>query len=173
MNNIAKIEKQYAEMQSYGQCDPLVRLIGGDAVNWIQFTVPGRPKGKGRPRFSRYSVYTPHGTMDYERKIKEAYRAAGGPLFTGDIAVRVQAFFGIPKSWKKEKRERAVKGYLYPGRPSPDIDNIMKIVLDALNGIAYKDDDAVVYALCSKAYVPPGQEARLEVTLLEGKKRKE
>lgn len=39
-------------------------------------------------------------------------------------------------------------------RPSrkPDVDNVLKAVLDALNGVAYKDDSRVVHVAASKFY---------------------
>lgn len=41
------------------------------------------------------------------------------------------------------------------GRPDkkPDADNILKAVLDALNGVAYEDDRQVVEVLCIKKYI--------------------
>ena len=44
---------------------------------------------------------------------------------------------------------------------TPDVDNILKIVLDGLNGVAYADDSQVVEAACRKHY--DGEKEGLEV----------
>lgn len=118
----------------------------------VNFSVPGRPQGKGRPRFSRRSgtVYTPKKTMEYEEKIRKAYLEAGGKKYSSPIVVIVNAYFLVPASWSKSIRRSALNGVFRPGRP--DIDNILKAVMDALNGIAYLDDKQVVECLCSKMY---------------------
>ena len=41
-------------------------------------------------------------------------------------------------------------------RGKPDIDNILKVVLDGLNGIAYEDDKQVTIVQCKKSYMKPG-----------------
>lgn len=126
----------------------------------MDFVIPGPPVGKARPRFSRKSgtVYTPTKTVLYERKISKAYKAEGGEKYPGGCYVRVQirAYFPIPKLWSRAKKELALSGDIRPGK-KPDVDNIIKIVLDGLNGIAYDDDKQVVYASCKKMYGTAGE----------------
>lgn len=62
----------------------------------------------------------------------------------------IDAIFQIPKSWTRVKKADAAAGKLAPGKP--DIDNILKVVLDGLNGIAYEDDKQVVLVQCRKTY---------------------
>lgn len=62
----------------------------------------------------------------------------------------IEAVFPIPKSWPRAKKAEALAGKLPPGKP--DIDNILKVVLDGLNGIAYEDDKQVVLTQCKKFY---------------------
>lgn len=45
----------------------------------LTFTVPGEPRGKGRPRFSGGRAYTDSETRAYERKIAECYQLFRGP----------------------------------------------------------------------------------------------
>lgn len=136
----------------------------------IKFTVLGNPRGKGRPCFVKKTgrAYTPKGTREYERDIRLAYAKTGHGKSKCYVGVRVRAFFGIPISWTKRKRMMALDGDIYPGKP--DADNILKAVLDALNGLAYEDDKTVVYAMCAKRYSKPSKPARLEITIMEGKK---
>ena len=113
--------------------------------------VYGRPKGKARPRFANGHAYTPKATRDYEKLIGTCYTEQDGRKFTGKISLDVQAVFKIPESWTKKKKHEAV----FEGkRPEcrPDIDNIVKVVMDGLNGIAYEDDAQVVEIKASKVY---------------------
>lgn len=136
----------------------------------ISFKVEGKPQGKARPRFSRRSgaVYTPSATKAYEKQIADAYReAAHGGKFTISVGIIVMACFPIPKSWPKAKKLQAMKGELRPGKP--DIDNILKIVLDGLNGVAYDDDSLVTEASCTKMYVfEPDDAGHLTVIVAGG-----
>lgn len=124
----------------------------------ISFCVSGKPQGKSRPRFSSRSgaVYTPRKTKAYESRIAIAYHISGGKMFTGKVQVRVFAYFKIPDSWPKKKKEEAADGRIIPGKP--DIDNILKVVLDGLNGYAYADDKCVAAVTCSKWYAADGRE---------------
>lgn len=121
-------------------------------MSMVYFFVPGKVQGKARPRFSSKSgtVYTPGKTKSYERQIAEAYEAQHGPCFEGAVLVVIEAVFSIPKSWTRAKKAEAAAGKLAPGKP--DIDNILKVVLDGLNGIAYKDDKQVTMTQCKKIY---------------------
>lgn len=121
-------------------------------MSMVYFFVPGKVQGKARPRFSSRSgtVYTPGKTKSYERQIAEAYEAQHGPCFEGAVMVVIEAVFPIPKSWTRAKKAEALAGKLPPGKP--DIDNILKIVLDGLNGIAYEDDKQVTMTQCKKFY---------------------
>ena len=51
----------------------------------------------------------------------------------------------------KSNREKVYHGKLRPTK-KPDLDNIAKIVLDSLNGLAYKDDSQVVSLRIDKFY---------------------
>jgi Holliday junction resolvase RusA-like endonuclease len=67
--------------------------------------------------------------------------------------MHILAQFEIPKSWPKWKRDAALLGIYTPGRP--DIDNVAKAVLDAFNGIVYKDDAQVYELTVKKIYGQP------------------
>jgi Holliday junction resolvase RusA-like endonuclease len=78
------------------------------------------------------------------------------------VSVRVDIYKGVPKSWSKAKRARALDGQEIPGKP--DLDNVAKGVLDAMNGVAYVDDTPVIRLLVQKQY---SLEPRLVVTVKE------
>lgn len=121
----------------------------------MEFIVEGDPQGKARPRFSRKSgtVYTPAKTVRYERLIRKAFLDAGGNAIPSDcyVGITVDAYFQIPKSYTKGKRLACQHNINRPDK-KPDIDNILKIVLDGLNGVAYADDKQVIEVRCRKFY---------------------
>lgn len=135
-------------------------------MSMVYFFVPGKVQGKARPRFSSKSgtVYTPGKTKSYERQIAEAYEAQHGSCFEGPVEVVIEAVFPIPKSWPRAKKAEAMAGKLPPGKP--DIDNILKVVLDGLNGIAYEDDKQVVLTQCKKVYADSTRPAGLQVHVI-------
>lgn len=65
--------------------------------------------------------------------------------------MEITAFFDIPKSFSKKRIEEALEGCISPLK-KPDADNIAKIICDALNGVAYKDDTQVVELRVRKIY---------------------
>lgn len=111
------------------------------------FTVYGKVRGQSRPRFTTRGKFTraykDKRDVAYEQEIAKAYREAGGTLHTGAVAVHITAFRALPQSRPKKVTHE-------PDTHQPDIDNICKIVLDGLNGIAYLDDSQVVYMTARK-----------------------
>ena len=133
----------------------------------IAFSVEGKPRGKQRHRTGFGGrTYTPKQTVAAERAIAWAYKAAAlsRPLMTGTVVLKVEAIFEVPKSWPKKLRADALAG-LVPYSSKPDKDNIEKLVLDALNGVAWVDDSQV-QPDTRRRY---GEPARLEVYLVEVK----
>jgi len=129
----------------------------------LQFIVPGEPRGKGRPRFGNGRTYTDAKTVAYEKLIAcRAAEAMPCPAVATPVKVRIDIYKGVPKSWTMAKRRRALDGLEIPGKP--DLDNVAKAVLDALNGVAYADDTQVVRLLVQKQY---SLEPRLVVTVKE------
>ena len=111
----------------------------------IRFTVPF-VKGKGRPKFGKGHAYTPNGTQDAERQIESAYRRACsdtfGALQTASEGVPVIIDICTTRNVLSGFRRR--DGDAHDDLQKPDADNIAKLVLDALNGVAYEDDSQVV-----------------------------
>lgn len=118
----------------------------------MRIVIPGEPRGKQRPRFSRRTgaTYTPSETVQYEKAVKALAWAAGKPA-EGPVSLSVCAMYAIPKSASKAQRAAMRDGEILPQK-KPDIDNVVKIIMDALNGAAYKDDKQVVSVFASKFY---------------------
>ena len=121
----------------------------------IQFTIPGRPRGKGRPRFVRATghTYTPAETRSYEALVRAiAFDAMKGrPPIQGAVRLYITAIFDVPKSWSKKAKTAALHQEEFPVK-RPDIDNCGKGVLDGINGIVIKDDCQVVGLNILKRY---------------------
>lgn len=107
--------------------------------------VEGKIKGKARPRFSTKTgrAFTPGDTISYENWIKCCYKEQDGRYLETPIEATVFAYYKIPKSYSKKRIQSILEGREYPTK-KPDADNIAKIVLDSLNGIAFKDDSQVI-----------------------------
>lgn len=118
----------------------------------MRFEILGKPTGKGRPRLGKYSTYTPQRTKDYEDLVKISFRNKYRiQPSEKEIKMKITAVFAPPVNLSKKKRAELIdweQGYMH----KPDIDNIAKIILDALNGLAYKDDNQVTALLVFKQY---------------------
>lgn len=118
-----------------------------------KLSIPGKPKAKGRPYVTGHHTFTPKDTVLYENYIKTLWMNSHEPCsnYTGPLALRVVAYMDIPKSASKKKRTEMELGNIKP-TTRPDLDNIIKVVKDALNGIAWHDDSQVVELTGYKAY---------------------
>ena len=103
---------------------------------YTEFTVYGKPRGKGRPRFTKYGgVYTPKETVEYEKLIltyfRESMKNYPFELALSDrpMCLSLMANFSSKKN---------------PWELKPDVDNIAKVYMDALSGHAYVDDKQII-----------------------------
>ncbi len=126
----------------------------------VTFQVPGRPQGKARARTfysqsaGRHMSHTPDRTVLYENLIKDQFlnHADGFYMERGiPVTLRIVARFLPPKSTANKKQQQMLEGEILPLK-KPDMDNIVKVVADALNGVAYHDDTQIVLVSAKKAY---------------------
>lgn len=135
----------------------------------MKFTVPGEPTGKGRPRVVRNGAFTraftPQKTASYENLVKLEYQSQSKGMTFNDRQIRmdIKAYYALAKSDSKRRRMEKLSGALRPTK-KPDIDNVYKIVADALNGIAYRDDSQIVAASIEKHY---SEQPRVEIEITE------
>lgn len=134
----------------------------------VTFVVPGVPKGKERPRVirdvsGRPHAYTPTATKNKEKAIAGLYlESANGYRFEGKpLRVVMNFYYPIPTSWSKGDKAKALAGIRTPC-VKPDLDNVVKLVMDALNGVAYPDDKQILILEASKKY---SEIARTEVLI--------
>lgn len=123
-------------------------------MNGVRFMIAGTPVGKERPRFYNGHAVTPKKTQAYEALVAKMFtaQANGRKWMNGEpLEIFIRAYYPIPKSYTK-KRVAAIRSYRELPTKKPDWDNIGKIICDALNGVAYKDDTQIVSATVDKFY---------------------
>ena len=117
----------------------------------IEFKIPAVPVPKGRPRMTRSGhIYTPQKTKEAEALIKFYAQTFVTPT-DQPLSMCVRFGMPIPKSYSKAKRIMIGEGVLHHTK-TPDLDNLLKLVLDGLNGIAYIDDKQIIELTASKFY---------------------
>jgi len=129
----------------------------------ITFSIPGEPVPQPRPRvstrggFARAYVPAKHPVHAYRQSLAAAARAAGLSDTGEPLSVVIDAVFVRPKS---HLRKSGVKPDA-PKLPRPDVDNIAKACLDALQDVI-GDDTCVARLVIEKSY---GTEARTTVRI--------
>lgn len=118
-----------------------------------EFAIPGEPASKARARFTNYGskvrTYTPAKTMDAEGRVRRAYLEVAAPCADTDLA------FGVSVEFLHETGQRR------------DVDNMLKLILDGLNKVAWPDDVQVTQIQASKRRVPKGDaETRVQIYAL-------
>ncbi len=137
----------------------------------INLVIYGEPVGKGRPRVTfkgKFThTYTPEKTKNYEELIQNTYLSnyTYDDILDGPIKANIVAYFPIPDSASKKKKESLLKNYEKHTK-KPDIDNVIKSVFDALNNIAFTDDSNIIEVSAKKLY---SNEPRVELNLKEVK----
>ena len=123
----------------------------------LTYMVEGNPIGKGRPKFARrgsfVSTYTPTKTRDYENVIKEVAKKAMGSneILETPVTVAIYITVPIPSSYSKKRTEACLKDIERPTK-KPDIDNIAKCFLDAMQDVVYLNDTQVLTLHVTKVY---------------------
>ncbi len=131
-----------------------------------QFFAPGRPRTKG----SVHAFLSGKGniirkdsnpnTKAWAGVVSHAAAVAGVALGNGEsVRVSAEFFFARPKSHYGSGRNADKLKASAPARPTSksvgDIDKLARAVLDALTGVAYKDDSQVTCLSASKFYLEP------------------
>jgi len=120
----------------------------------ITLFVGGEPKGKDRPRFAQGRTFTTEKTKLAEGEVIRKWEDSGEPRLPDDTAIRIEVVLYVsrPESHFKKDGTLSATGARFP-RPhnrKPDVDNAIKLVMDALNGRAYRDDVRIVEALVER-----------------------
>jgi len=109
------------------------------------FKIRGEPVAKGRPHFSKFGAYTPAKTRNAEADVRGQIIAQLPPDFKPmEKALHLDLRVCRTRPKSKKKAEFMVT--------KPDLDNYVKLVLDAMNTVVFKDDSQVVSIIAWKGY---------------------
>lgn len=137
----------------------------------LKFTIMGDPVGQGRPRFTtiggHVKAYDAKGSVEEKAVIRLAVQEAMQkqnwtfPSQDMPIAVEIISYRKVPKSKQRWFADAGICGAIVP-LTKPDTDNVVKLYLDAMNGVVYPDDKQVYDLRICKAY---SEQPRTEVTV--------
>ena len=121
------------------------------------FEVEGKPKSKRtgtistKGRFAKL-IKNPE-TATFENLIKILFSSKHMSHATTEkpVKIEIKAFFRPPNNFSKKKMQ-LIQGDEYPICKKPDCSNIIKVVEDGLNGIAFYDDKQIIDTSCRKFY---------------------
>lgn len=120
----------------------------------LKLTIPGQPIPKGRPRFGRGRTFTDPRTVSAESAIAAEFHRTLGVRHTietpvtGKLNVRIRFF--------RKDFTRV------------DLDNLMKLPLDALNKLAWADDEQIVSLIGSKHHDADNPRTEIDVFTAAG-----
>jgi len=133
----------------------------------MKFVIWGKPLGQPRQRVAvrgGHGVnYLPgdHPIHGFKLDIKHAWIKSGIDMLHGPIRCEITAIFERPKSKTRKRGDNPRLAHT----SKPDCDNLAKGILDALNGVAFKDDSQVVELTVRKFTGTPDELARVEVSI--------
>lgn len=130
----------------------------------IKLILPIEPVAQARPRARRFGkgirLYDPPKTATFKRKLHKLAKASyhGKPL-DGELELTVIFGRAVQKSISKKERKLRLLGCHRP-TVKPDLDNYIKSALDALTGVLWADDNAIVKIVAEKRYM---EQPRIEI----------
>lgn len=116
----------------------------------VEFTVPGKPTTWARAGSRGAQRFTPKPQREAKARVAEAALEAVGPEVPYPRGVALEARLSFVYARPKKPTYPSPQG-------RPDIDNLTKLVLDALNGVAYADDAQVIRLTATKRYGDQGE----------------
>lgn len=133
----------------------------------IKLTIKGEPIAQARPRFTTRNgctrAYNTNRVSSYKKLIQLEAKGKVDELLEKPLHVAITVLRSVPKSFSKKKRELALKREILPTQ-KPDLDNYIKIILDALNGVIWEDDKQVCILTVAKFF---SDNPRIELQISE------
>lgn len=135
----------------------------------LVFCVYGNPVPKGRPRFAKrgnfVQTYTPEKTKNYESEVAMMAKAAMGAseALEGALEAFIYVTYAVPASYSKKRSEACLSG-LEKHTKKPDLDNVVKSVVDGMDKIVFLNDSQITSIHATKVY---GEIAKVEVMVRE------
>jgi len=124
--------------------------------------VYGMPVAQGRPRAfktprGRVRVYDPSTSRDWKRTVQAQVILAWKPRDPLVGPLQLALVFSLPRPKTLPKR-------IVQHTKRPDVDNLAKAILDAVRGILFRDDSAIVSLTVIKRY---GESPGMEIAVTE------
>lgn len=141
----------------------------GPGPRILTFIIPGEARAKARPQVRSFAgrpqIYKDSVTATFENWVRlHAEQALGdAPRFEGPVAISIEVITEPAKSYSAKKRKDMIEGRIKPTR-YPDLDNVVKSIIDGCNRSTIRDDVLVVVITASKSY---GERAATFVTIAE------
>lgn len=127
--------------------------------NKVEISIKTDAIGKGRPKFALVGghavAYTPKKTKEQEEFIRHEFIKHAGTDhadYEGTVRIFIDVGYQISKSKSKKEQEFMRKNY-WNVKKKPDLDNVIKLILDALNGVAFKDDSQIISIDATKSWM--------------------
>lgn len=124
----------------------------------LDFIITGTPKPQARPKFFRnkagyMGTYSPKSdwfNIVYTETLKKKQELLGDKKLCGMINIRLDFYLPIPSSFSNKKK---IMMEFQPVTKKPDIDNLVKAVMDAINYTNLWEDDSRIWKIeSSKVY---------------------
>ena len=143
----------------------------------MEIVIYGEPVPQGRPKFASFGghvhAYDPAKSKNYKQLVRfwvtqYLKKLDGFKPYENALCVDLTFYLGIPTSWSKQKRIQASQGVIRPtSKRLGDLDNIVKAILDANNGLLWVDDCIITDLSARKRYT--GELARVVIKITEVK----
>ena len=139
----------------------------------MEIVIYGEPIPQGRPRFTKTGhTYDPQRSRNYKQLVRfwvtqHLKKIPGWKPLENALCVDLTFYMGTPSSWSKQKRIQAIQGQIRPITRNGDIDNMVKAILDANNGLLWVDDSIITDLSARKRYT--GELARVVIKITEVK----
>ncbi len=131
-----------------------------DQVDAFTIFIPGKPRAQGRPRTRVFgqkyaTIYMAKEDKAYTEAGKQLVKDSAPPFYEGAVHLEFVVWVDVPKSWTKKKKASILAGGIYP-TTKPDLDNYLKMGMDIVNGLVFKDDAQVTDVVARKRFVRVG-----------------
>ena len=140
----------------------------------MEIVIYGEPVPQGRPKFASFGghvhAYDPVKSKNYKQLVRfwvtqYLKKLDGFKPYENALCVDLTFYLGIPASWSKQKRIQASQGVIRPtSKRLGDLDNIVKAILDANNGLLWVDDAIITDLSVKKRYTAELARVVLKVT---------
>jgi Holliday junction resolvase RusA-like endonuclease len=106
----------------------------------LKIEIEGDPIPLARARGARSGFYDPQHIAKRNFAIDVLSKIPRDKLIETPISFDLIFVIKMPKSWSLKKRAKILDS---PHAQTPDIDNLVKFIFDALNGVIYNDDSQI------------------------------